>query len=227
MEKQNFNIKQYPKSKHGFQCLGPCYYPKTRILHPTTIEPITNFIHPFCPVEPWEEIDNDTGKTQRLSNDSCFNPTERENMSNAELELNILMPYIDFNAEQFIKIYYSIFSFEESIDWIDKNNHVPLETKMRIINSALKAFGKNIDIFDGRFTDFFIEFIKTKMIKQLYFKVADNIGFDKKTKEIFIVLSENNNLAKNSYCIERINYIIHTFLDKEDVTKFLVRYFKL
>lgn len=226
MEKQDFNIKQYPKSKNNFQCLGPCYYPGSTVLHPTLLRSTRNDLYPFCPVDPWENIDAATGKSEKLTHDICLNPTEKEYISNKELELNILTPYIDFNLEKFLKIYYNIFSFEESIDWIDKNNHVPLETKIRIINASLRAFGENVDIFDNRFADFFVNFIKARKIKQLYIQIAKYIGFDEKKKEIFLIEDTKNPLKNGEYCVERINYVIRTFFDKSDTTKFLIRYFK-
>ena len=167
MEKQNFDIKRYPKSKHNFQCLGPCYYPGTMIVHPTNVELVSNSMEPFCPVEEWEEVDPVTKKNETVLTDTCLNPTEKTGTSK-ELELNILVPYIDFNSEHFLKIYYDIFSFEDSINWIDRNKFVPFGTKTRIINSALKVFGDNIDLFDNRFVDFIIEYIKKKVTISKY-----------------------------------------------------------
>jgi hypothetical protein len=226
MEKHEFNIKKYPKSKHNFQCLGPCYHPDTMVVHPTQLEIVTDHIAPFCPVEEWDHGDAKTGQIMKEITDVCFNPTEKKSINNKELELNILTPYIDFNSEQFLKIYYNIFSFEDSIDWIDRNKYVSIRTRMRVINSALKTFGENIDLFDNRFTDFFIEFIKKKEIIKLYNEIHKYIGVNDDSKTINLIDQSLNSLNKNDMCVERINYTIKSFLDKDDVTKFLLRYFK-
>ena len=224
MEKQDINIKKYPKSKHKFQCIGPCYYPNTIILHPTRLE-LTTFDQPFCPVDVFQ-VDQKTGKNINLITDICFNPTDKENISNKESDLNSLIPYIDFNFEYFLKIYYNIFSFEDSIDWIYKNNHVPIETKIRIIKSSLNVFGENIDLVDTRFEDFFIEYIKKIKIQQIYNKLHHYIVINKDTNTIYFITKEQNKLKKTYNCIERINYLINVFLDKKEITKFLLKYFK-
>ncbi len=52
------------------------------------------------------------------------------------------------------------------------------------------------------------------------------IGIDEKTKDMLLVIKSVNKLSKNEYCVERLNYILQIFLDKDEITKFLIRYFK-
>lgn len=223
---KEFDIKKYPKSKKNFQCIGPCYYPNTMVVHPTNLEIVTEPDNPFCPVGEWQSVDNITGKVTSNITDGCYNPTEKTNISSKELELSVLTPYIDFNVEHFLKIYYKIYSFEDSINWIDSNKHVPINTKMRIINSSLKIFGDNIDIFDNRFADFFIEYIKRKHIGDLYNKLSGYINIDEKNDSVSLSKDVNNFSDQKQHKTEKVNYIIKTFLDKDDIVKFLVRYFK-
>jgi hypothetical protein len=226
MNNREFDIKKYPKSKHNFQCLGPCYNPGTMAVHPTHLEIVSLAKYPFCPVDEWEYTNPKTKEVTTHMVDTCFNPIDITETANKELEINILTPYIDFNATHFLKIYYNIFSFEDSIDWIYRNKHVPIKTKLRIINSALNIFGKDIDLFDIRFTDFFIEYIKKKEIINIYNKIHTYISIDEKQNNVQIINPNNNSLNKRENCTERINFIIKTFLDKDDITKFLMRYFK-
>lgn len=222
MEKQYFDIKKYPKSKKKFQCLGPCYHAKTKIVHPTALEIITDNMNPFCPVDEWTSIDERNGESKKYLSDACFKPTEKENISNKEMELNILTPYIDFNSTHFLKIYYNIFTFEDSIDWLHRNKHLSIGTKIRIISSSLTAFGENIELFDSRFVDFIIEFIKKKKIREIYDKIYSYVGKIDPSNEIGLV---QNNLNKSDSCVERMNYIIQVFLTKDEVNKFLIKYF--
>lgn len=219
MEKY-FDIKKYPKSKSKKQCLGPCYYPKTYIVHPTLLEIVSNNIDPFCPVDPWKYTDPETGEESTYVTDKCFQPTEKKNISNKDIELNMLTPFIDFNSGQFLKIYYQIFSFDDCIDWIERNKHDPINTRIRIINSALIEYGDNIELFDNRFVDFIIEFIQKKKISTIYKKIHNYIGIN----DTEIIL-EKNDIDKKEKCIERINFILKVFITKEEMMKFLIKYF--
>lgn len=221
MEKY-YDIKKYPKSKNNMQCLSSCYFPGIKIIHPINMERVTNYDNPFCATDEWEHTDPQTDKKHEMITDVCFNPTESENVSGKDMDINILTPYIDFNYKHFLKIYYNIFSFEDGIDWISKNKNVCLTTKMRIINLILKAYGENVELFDNRFVDFFIEFIKTRKIKEIYTEVYMYIEYDKSNKTIKLAIT---NLDKHAMCSERINYIIKMFLTKDEITKFLIKYF--
>ena len=136
----------------------------------------------------------------------------------------MLIPYMDFNSEQFLKIYYKIFSFEDGLNWLDKNKSVPLGTKIRIINSCLNAFGQLLEIFDNRLVLFFIEYIKKKEIKYIYSGIAQYIGIDRDT--ITIISKYDNELKPTEKCVERMNFMVKKFFDIENITKFMYRYFK-
>lgn len=218
------NIKRYPKSKNNYQCVGPCYPPGTMVIHPTQLEFVTEGPLPFCPIDEIFHEDAKTGEVIKKSTDTCYNPTEKENIDKSQLELNILTPQIDFNAEHFLKIYYKIFSFDGAVDWIDDNQHVPIGTKIRIVNCALESFSNMIELFDIRFCNFFIEFFKLKKIKELYLHINKNIGSD--NENILIIDSKNNNLDLHDKSVERINFIIQTFINKEEIIKFLQKFFK-
>lgn len=218
MEKY-FDIKIYPKSKSRKQCLGPCYYPKTHIVHPTLLEIVSNN-EPFCPVDPWKYTNPDNGEETMYATDICFQPTEKKNVSSKEVELNMLTPFLDFNSGQFLKIYYEIFSFEDGIDWIERNKFEPISTRARIVNSALIAYGENVELFDNRFVEFIIEFIKKRKMSHIYNKIHNYVGISENN-----VMLIKNNIDKKEKCIERINYVVQVFITKEEITKFLIKYF--
>lgn len=220
------NITKYSKTKNNYQCIGPCYPANTMVIHPTQLEFVTEGPLPFCPIAEIMYNDPKTGETYRKSTDTCYNPIEKNNLNKTQIELNMLTPYVDFNPEQFLNIYYGIHSFDEAMNWIDDNQHLPFMTKLRIINSAISAFYKSIGLFDSRFCLFFGEYIKLKKIKMLYEAISKNIGIDKKTNEVLIVNESENNLDIFEKNVERTNYIVHTFLNKDELTKFLQKYFK-
>lgn len=223
MESDSLDIKKYPKSKRNFQCLGPCYQPKTKVIHPISLEIVTDNTNAFCPVSQWIYEDPNTGKKDVLITDVCYNPTDNKTTSKKELELNMLIPYVDFNIEHFLKIFYNIYSFEDGIQWIDKNKFKPLYTRIRILNMCMKIYGGQIDIIDSRFVDFFIDVIKRKYIRDIYVQVAKYI--EVKGDEVFLVDPDGDNIANNNVVI-KTNYIIKNFINGDDISKFLLRYLR-
>lgn len=217
----NKTIK-YSKSKNNHQCLSPCYHVNSYVIHPITLEYHTNKIMPFCAVNSFTILDNN-GKEHISNFDNCYNPTDT-GVTDKTLELNILIPYINFNSEQFLKIYYKIFSFEDAINWLDTNKFVPFRTQIRIVNSALEAFGDKNDLFDTRIVQFFIEYLKKEKMSYIYSKLSKHIGINKSNNSIQLVKS--NDLSDEYQSTERINYIIQKFFDVENVSKFMIKYFK-
>ena len=211
-------IKKYPKSINGNQCIGPCYEAKTLIIHPISLELVTD-TNNFCPINSRLEKNHDARLVDR-----CNNPTENKNIESKELELSMLNPYIDFSSIRFLSVYYNIYTFEDALQWLENNIKSPLETKIRIIRNALFAFGSNIEMVDHRLVDFFIILIKKKYINKIYNNVYEYIGIVK-NNIVFINPSENN-IDKKENFIERINFIVKIFINSDEIHKFLIRYFK-
>ena len=214
---------QYQKSKSGFQCLGPCYKPGTVIIHPLALEYVTDNQDPFCPVKEWiHKLPN--GSTVTQNTDICHNPTNDKNISKKELEMNMLIPYIDFNCEQFLKIYYNIYSFGDAMNWLEKNEYTPTDNKLRIVDCSFSVYGANIDVIDYRITFFIIDLIKKKWINNLYNKLNKYIGI--KDNLIFFIQPNKNKLQSNEYTVQRINFLLTTFATQDEVLKFLEKYFR-
>lgn len=215
---------KYPKSRNNFQCIGPCYQPNTWIVHPLTLEYITDNINPFCPVKQWDYID-ETGKKIPRVTDVCYHPTESKDLSGKEFEMNILTPNIDFNYEQFLKIFYNIHSFEDAIDWIDsKKNNSSLLTRMRIMDCAWHAYGRNVNIIDHRVVEFYIELAKKKWISDIYKKINKYIHI--RDSKIMFGNPNDNDLSPNDEIVARTNFLVDRFINNDEMYKFLIRYLK-
>lgn len=219
--------KSYPKSKNGFQCIGPCYQSNTTIVHPITLEYITDKSNPFCPVGQWEYTDRDTGKKTIKTTDACHHPTDNKDLSGKEFEISILTPNIDFNDTQFLKIYYNIYSFEDAVNWCDTRKYLPVLTRLRIMDCALTAYGNDLNIVDHRTVDFFIEIFKTKWINDIYNNIGKYISIDNdiiKLAQPKIDTKENkeNNADKHI----KYNYIKTKFINNDEIYKFLLKYIK-
>ena len=216
----SFDKNKYPISRNNQQCLGPCYYANTKAIHPITLNPIT-YNEDFCPTAEWETIDKTTGKKEFHFIDKCYKPTDDETSNRKDIEINMLTPYIDFNTEHFLKIYYNIYSFEDGINWIEKNKFTPIVTRIRILNSILKSYGNKIDIIDNRVTDFFIEVIKSQYIKKILLSLSKYINISNNIVE----LGKTDNNIENDNNI-KINYIIKTFINSDEIHKFIIKYLR-
>lgn len=222
MNNINPDEPNYPKSKNNLQCIGPCYPPGTEIVHPVLLDIVTNTQHPFCPVNEWEYMNPETKKIEMRITDVCYKATT-DKISPREIEFNMLVPYIEFDSEQFLKIYYKIYSFEDGIDWIDTKKSAPINTKLRILNSLMKTFGSKIDIIDQRLVNFFIDVIKLKYMTKIFNAIGSYIVID--GQDVSLIDPDKNTSDINDRVV-RINYIVTTFLDEDTVFKFLSRYFK-
>ena len=218
------SIDKYPKSKNNFRCIGPCYNPGTSIVHPLTLEYVTDKYYPFCPVKEWEYIDKETGVKTNRTTDVCYRPTESKDLSGKEFEMNILTPSIDFNEEQFLKIFYNIHSFEDAVNWIDNKKYSPILTRLRIMNCAWVAYGSTVNIVDQRVSDFYVELVKKKWIRNLYRKLNKYVHIS--NGKIFLGNPNANNLSPNDDVVLRTNYLIDKFINSDEMYKFLVRYLK-
>lgn len=213
-----YDVK-YPKSRNNFQCLGPCYEPGTFIIHPTTLEHVTDFQNPFCPVNEWEHINSKSGQKELSLHDTCFKPTSVDKISPKEIEMNIILPKIDFNCDHFLKIYYKIYSMEGAMDWLDRNNHLPYYTIKRIMDCAWKSYGMDNYIIDDRIVIYYVSVAKTKWINDIYKKIGKFVTFvDNK------IQFSNNRQEITENTVEKINFIVEKFINPDIMSKFLNKF---
>jgi hypothetical protein len=213
--------KPYPKSKNNFNCIGPCYQAGTTIVHPVTLEYVTDRNNPFCPVRQWEHIDRNTGKKTALTTDICYQPTETKDLSGKEFEINILTPNIDFNDAQFLKIYYNIYSYEDAISYVSEKRYLPILTKLRIIDCGLAAYGKELNIVDHRTVDFFVDVMKKTWLDYIYEHVKQYININNGKIGLNRTLDSQTEDKNIKY-----NYIKSKFITNDEVFKFLAKYLK-
>jgi hypothetical protein len=215
--KNRKKIKKYKKSINNIQCLGPCYKGDTYVVHPVYLEHINKHDdNPFCPTEYHEVVDDNTGKKRLIPYDICENPTDNTDISTSE---SIILFQSGFTKDVFLSLYYDINSYEEMIEWLNNNKSALIDTKARIVNSALNIYGNKIDFFDDVFIEFYINYMKEKSSKKIYKEIHKNIGIN--DGDILITNEKNNDLKYEEYLIERINFIVEKFLNIDEVKKFL------
>jgi hypothetical protein len=211
------NYHKYPKSKSGNQCLGPCTKPGEFVLHPISLDYITEPNVQFCPIEYKEDLKN---PGSFITVEECYNLSDNNQEQN--LDLNILFPKVQFDCAYFLKLYYKIYSFESAFEWV-KNNNSPSRTNKRIINCAWRSYGSNIDIITNSVTEYYIDLIKRKWIKKWYNYLEKYIKIDK--NKIYFIKPIDKKID-NENRVHKINFIIKKIINKNNIYKFLQKYIK-
>lgn len=211
--------KKYPTSVNGRQCIGPCYDKDTWIVHPLTLEQTKNIDYPFCPIN--KTVEKKDGKTKEMYIDECYMPTESGTYSQRELEMNILLPSIDFSCDNFLKIYYNIYTLDELFVWLNSNKNKPLRTRERIVECSWSSYWKSMDTLDNRFIDFYIEMIKQKWIKYVYPIIDKNIVV--KGDKVYVGHGDEGNRSDKAK-IKKINYFIKNYITPNNIHSLLEDY---
>lgn len=143
----------------------------------------------------------------------------------------IINSFINFNEGFFLKKIYNIKSFDEALEYINKNNTLPLKTLLRIIDCSWKIYGEEVIVVDNRLIDFYVEVVKKIWINEIYDHIEKYIKIDKLGR---ILLSKNDNNDNNSggknnmrMNTEKTNFIYERFINTEEMYKFLMRYLKI
>lgn len=220
MNKNNSNFPEtkFPISINNKHCIGPCYPSGTYIMHPLTLEYITDSKNPFCPTERW--FNEKENRYQRI--DSCLIASKQEDIDKMQVELSFIIPTFYFDCEHFLKVYYEIYSFEGANDWVIQNIKDPIFSNLRIMDCAWKIYGSNLNIISDQLIDFYIYVIKKEWIKDIYPIVSKYIYIDE-NNNIYLQKDENNN-DPNDKQVEKINFLIKKFISKQLIYNVLYDY---
>jgi hypothetical protein len=217
---------RHPTSANGQQCIGPCYYSNTYIVHPLTLEEIGEIDHNFCPVNTFIYTDPQTGKSKLLNVDKCYVPTARETHMDDLLRDNVIAPQFSFSSEYFVKIYYKINHLDDMLKWLDDHKNDPYKTKLRVFDNSMVVYGNQLNVIDHRL----VHHINSIMVENLP-KIYRHI------KQYFIVvdgtvklIAPDSKYQHNKSDIGDIrNYIKEKFLGNDNIHQFIskfIRYYK-
>jgi len=212
---------QHNTSKNKINCIGPCYKPGTIINHPISFIKISEE-YPFCPIEPKKTVENNNLVIKYT--DECTKPTDDKDI-NVEINVlkQILTPVSTFNCKTFLKQFYNLYSFENTIFWFKKNLDLSIYSLLRILNCAWTCYGKNTDITNDT-VEVYDSIIKKYWIKLIYNTFYNNITVS--NNKIFISKEKNNDdITKNK--IEKINYIMTNFLEYNQLRLILDNYVEI
>jgi len=205
MEYSNF-----PTSINDKQCIGPCYPSGKVFTHPQTIRHY-KYNKPACPISGYYDIDEKKYKYT----DAC-NPEDIDENKTYKT-LSIAIPIITFDCKSFLKNYYNIHSFENTINWLE-NSKNPIYTQLRVLNCAWSVYGKTTDIISDSLVNFYIELIKTTWMKDIYPQTAQYIYADNKN----IYFKENNDIDQHQ--IEKTNFFLKKIIESQFIYDVLKTY---
>lgn len=209
--------QKYPKSKKNQQCIGPCYPPNKRILHPVTIRYVTNYNEPFCPTEQY--VDKKTGKMDVI--DACYHATAEEESKNV-VEMSTINPSLAFTCTHFLRIYYKIASFDEAMDWLENNQEAPYYTKERIINCAWNSYGESVKEPSTQLIMFYFKLAKKRWMNKMLVHLNKYLDINGDQIKFGNVKGE---LTPDSYLrIEKINFLIDRVINFHTMQQYLTKY---
>ena len=216
MEENIYNIKKFQKSKHNQQCIGPCYQKNTKILHPLYFETATNPDESFCPVVKWLK-----GNDEQIL-DECFEVTTQE--AQVYNTMDLLFPYVNFNTQLFLNLFYKIVSYSNGIDWLYNNKHLNINSLIRVYDLIFETYGDTLDVIeftDPKLIEILIHIIKVKYLDKLIIKLTNFITIE--NNEVFL----KKNIKKDDDDTIKIktNYIIKKYLNVEVLKEFMINYF--
>lgn len=232
MSKNKGNIKkeQYPKSTNGLQCVGPCYYSKTRIIHPLTLEELAGIPHNFCPVNTFVYTSK-TGQNVFSNFDRCFVPTANDkDIQNDELfRESVMAPQFIFSSEFFVKIYYKINTIDDLLKWLNDSKDDPYKTKERVFNNSMVAYGKDLNIADLRLVNFINDVMMANLPK-IFRHLKKYLTIENDTIKL---INPKEKYVEDTEASETMqayrNYIKEKFLGTDNVHQFMskfLRYYK-
>jgi hypothetical protein len=159
------------------------------------------------------------GKTNPDTYDECAAPTHKKNEPSS-VDMITLSSTIEFNDDSFLRMYYEIYSLEDAIKWITDRNYMPIASRNRILNTAFKVYGKQLEIVDNRIVDYLDNIFKN-YIAIISKKILKYVGVE--NGEVTLVKSAENH---TKYIDERIKYIENVFINKDTIYKFITQYFE-
>lgn len=164
----------YPISVNNQQCVGPCYYSNTKIIHPLTLDEIKQVEHNFCPVNTFVYTNPITKKSMLFSIDKCLFPTARETKMDDILRENVIVPQFHFSSDYFIKMYYRINNLEDLLDWLNTHTTDPYKTRERVFDNGMIVYGDQITILDHRMV-YFVNDVMVHYLPKIYRRLKEYI----------------------------------------------------
>lgn len=148
-----------------------CYKRGRTYINPVTLDKITNINDDSCAIIPIPQGNNEytTWGQCRLEDNIHFHvPSERDSM---------LLGFY-FDPYDFLTNIYSLYTFNQVINWTIENDHLHFETIKRVHNAAWKVFGSNIENISELVIDFYYDIAKNNWMKDYISSITIEYSFD-------------------------------------------------
>lgn len=211
--------QKYPKSVNNLQCISKCYAKNTPVVHPITLENVTNINDPFCSIIPVRMDDGTYDIIDKCTLDE-MSDNESEQTIDESQNLDILYPIINFDGGYFLKKYYKINDISDFYFWLKNNKNVTVFTKLRIIDCFIMEFGKTVTVIEDIFSDTIIDIIKKFWIKRMYNKLCKFID-----KNGNIIDPAKNKLKKSDDVANRTKNIVTKFVTPQNILEISNNFF--
>lgn len=210
-------ILKHNKSHTGKQCIGPCYKSNTSYLHPIVLDYMMHPSKNTCPTYRWW---NENTKKYQIY-DECN--LDKQSADQNDI-LNVLLPTLNFDETHFLKLYYNIYTLDSGIEWLT-NNISNYYSSIRISECLWRVYGNSSNILTDKFIQYYVNFIKSYWIKQIYNKLKKFVVIQNNTIQ-FVNRPNDNNKIDSKYKIEIINFIVKKFVNHNNVYTVLYKYIK-
>lgn len=211
--------EKYPISSNNQQCIGPCYYKDTKIIHPSSLDEISNVPYNFCPVNTFVYSDPKSKKSLLKTIDKCYIPTANKTVIDKTLQDSIVTPTMIFSSEYFVKIYYKLNNFDDLLKWLDDNVDKPSKTKERVFDNSMIVYGSQFELIDDRLVTYVNDYF-IYHISYFYNSLKKHIHYESNN---FVFRLDDHN-SKNKEQVKE--YIVKKFLGKENIFSFLSKFLR-
>lgn len=202
------------KSLKGRRCLTKCYPKGTSWLHPILMTPIISHYDACATDYSYKKRDSKTQVGEDWF-DPCLLVDNYKYNEPDELVNTLLQFYFDPN--DLLSTIYDILSFDDVIYWTLENNHLPIDTIIRVHNCAWKAYGSDSSNITNVVVDYYYDIASNNWLHQFVDKIRENYSFDM-IKEIDTSSNNSTNESESTNLIYDFllnNYFTAEFFSQE------------
>jgi hypothetical protein len=224
---------KYPKSINGQQCIGPCVDKDTLMIHPLSSWYTKGLPTNYCPIATIQPSQFDERNIalfgydkNNLSYDQIYNLKNfapcNHSTNISDMEDRYTEPTLALNSLTFLRLFYQINSFDDTIQWLEDNKHAQPNTKKRLLNSSWKAFGNNKNNITDRVILYYHNMIKSKWINTYYKSLYKYLSIHNNT----IIVSMDNTDYNNEITL-KMNFIMKNYITNNIIRSILQNIMKI
>ena len=190
-------------------CLGKIYQKGKYIVHPVTLNLVTDVSNDFC-----------THDIINFDNKSFFGvPCNKSKYTDKQLDYSV--PEIGFNCGSFLYDIYGIKNMDEGFNYLTKSN-LSIYSKMRIVSCLINLYAISMEIIDIRLIECLLEIFSTIWINDMYKQLRKYIVVQSSSKgeEIYLGKVKDDSNNKN----KKLNFFKEKILSTDIISRYINNY---